>query len=166
MEKGRGTSVLSPFILKAGERMSKIYSFIIIIPLIAMLLFKGVFFYEYDTKQRYIKDLIDSTAYIVKITGVLTQDEYNRLKTNLNKYATFNDSSIILKKGIYNNGNIIALEPNIPGTRLYKGDAFVIYVQSGNVSNYSRIENLGVSTDDAKNLYFKAKAVCRVEYAD
>ena len=166
MGKQQGTSSPSPFILKAGEHMSKIYPFIIIIPLIAILLFKGVFFYEYDTKQRYIKDLADSTAYIVKITGVLTQDEYNRLKTNLNKYATFNGSNIILKKGIYSNGNILASEPYIPGTRLNKGDAFAIYVQSGNVSNYSRVENLGVSMDDAKNLYYKAKAVCRVEYID
>lgn len=156
----------SPFIPKAGERMSKIYSFIIIIPLIAMLLFKGVFFYEYDTKQRYIKDLVDSTAYIVKITGVLMQDEYNRLKTDLNKYADFSDSNIILKKGIYSNGNILASESYIPGMRLNKGDAFVIYVKSDNVSNYSKVENMGVSMDDAKNLYFKAKAVCRVEYVD
>lgn len=146
--------------------MSKVYSFIIIIPLIAMLLFKGVFFYEYDTKQRYIKDLLDGTAYIVKITGVLTQDEYNRLKTNLDKYATFGNNSIILKKGIYSNGNILISEPYTLGTRLTKGDAFMIYVKSDNVSNYSRIENLGVSTDDTKNLYFKAKAVCRVEYMD
>ncbi|NJD02788.1 MAG: hypothetical protein FIA99_09405 [Ruminiclostridium sp.] len=146
--------------------MSKIYSFIIIIPLIAMLLFKGVFFYEYDTKQRYIKDLADSTAYIVKITGVLAQDEYSRLKTNLNKYAIFDDSSIILKKGIYSNGNITASEPYLPGTRLNKGDAFMIYVRSTNVSNYSRVENGGVSADDSKNLHFMAKAVCRIEYLD
>ena len=131
-----------------------------------MLLFKGVFFYEYDTKQRYIKDLADSTAYIVKITGVLTQDEYNRLKTDLNKYADFGDSNIILRKGIYSNGNVLASESYIPGMRLNKGDAFAIYVQSVNVSNYSRVENLGVSIDDTKNLYFKAKAVCRVEFVD
>lgn len=146
--------------------MSKIYSFIIIIPLIAMLLFKGVFFYEYDTKQRYIKDIADSTAYIVKITGVLTLDEYSRLKTNLNKYATFDDSSIILKKGIYSNGNITASEPYLLGARLQKGDAFMIYVRSVNVSNYSRVENGGISADDSKNLHFTDKAVCRIEYLD
>lgn len=143
--------------------MSKIYSFLIIIPLVAMLLFKGVFFYEYDTKQRYIKDLTDSTAYVVKITGVLTQNEYNRLKASLNKYGTFNDAGIILEKGIYTDGNITAMQPYIPGTRLAKGDAFVLFVKSSNVANYSKIENGGVSPDDAKNLYFKAKAVCRVE---
>jgi len=144
--------------------MSKIYSFIIIIPLIAMLLFKGVFFYEYDTKQRYIKDLADSTAYVVKVTGVLSQNEYNRLKANLNKYRTFNDAGIILKKGVYIDGEITALQPYIMGTRLQKGDAFVLFVQSSNVANYSKVENGGVSPDDSKNLYFKAKAVCRVEY--
>jgi len=146
--------------------MSKIFSFLIIIPLVAMLLFKGVFFYEYDTKQRYIKDLTDSTAYVVKITGVLSQDEYNRLKTSLNKYGTFNDAGIILKKGIYTDGDITVLQTYIPGTRLVKGDAFVIYVKSSNVANYSKIENGGVSPDDTKNLYFKARAVCRVEYLE
>lgn len=146
--------------------MSKIYSFIIIIPLIAILLFKGVFFYEYDTKQRYIKDLADSTAYVVKITGVLSKDEYNRLKANLNKYGSFSDANIILEKGNYTDGDITAMQPYIPGTRLVKGDAFVLFVKSSNVSNYSRIENGGVNPDDAKNLYFKAKAVCRVEYQE
>lgn len=146
--------------------MSKIFSFLIIIPLMVMLLFKGVFFYEYDTKQRYIKDLVDSTAYIVKITGVLSQDEYNRLKTSLNKYGTFSDTGIILEKGIYSDGDITALQPYIPGTRLEKGDAFMLFVKSSNVANYSKIENGGVSPDDAKNLYFKAKALCRVEYLE
>lgn len=146
--------------------MSKIYSFIIIIPIIALLLFKGVFFYEFDTKQRYIKDLTDSTAYIVKITGVLTQDEHNYLETQLNKYAIFDDGSIILEKGIYSNGNILSPTPYIPGTKLQKGDAFIIYVRSKNVSNYSRVENWGISEDDTKNLHFTAKAVCRVEYMD
>ena len=146
--------------------MSKIYSFIVIIPLIAILLFKGVFFYEYDTKQRYIKDLADSTAYIVKITGVLSQDEYNRLKVSLNKYGTFNNSDIILKKGSYINGDITALQPYSPGTRLVKGDAFLLFVKSSNVANYSKLENGGVNPDDTKNLYFKARAVCRVEYLE
>lgn len=146
--------------------MSKIFSFLIIIPLVVMLLFKGVFFYEYDTKQRYIKDLADSSAYIVKITGVLSQDEYNSLKTNLNKYGTFNDTGIILKKGVYINGDITALQPYIPGTRLTKGDAFALFVKSSNITNYSRIENGGVNPDDTKNLYFKAIAVCRVEYME
>lgn len=146
--------------------MSKIYSFIIIIPLIAILLFKGVFFYEYDTKQRYIKDLVDSTTYVVKVTGVLPQDEYSRLKSNLNKYGSFSDSNIILEKGIYTDGDITAMQPYIPGTRLAKGDAFALFVKSSNVANYSKIENGGVSPDDAKNLYYKAKAVCRVEYLE
>lgn len=146
--------------------MSKILSFLAIIPLVVILLFKGVFFYEYDTKQRYIKDLTDSTAYIVKITGVLTQDEYTRLKTNLNKYGSFNDTGIILEKGVYSNGTIGALEAYILGTRLFKGDAFILTVKSSNASNYSRIENNGISPDDTKNLYFKARAVCRVEYLE
>lgn len=146
--------------------MSKMLSFLVIVPLIIMLLFKGVFFYEYDTKQRYIKDLTDSTAYIVKITGVLSGDEYSRLKSSLNKYGNFNDTGIILEKGIYSNGEITALETYIPGTRLNKGDAFVLTVKSSNAANYSRIENNGINPDDTKNLYYTSRAVCRVEYLE
>lgn len=145
-------------------RMSKIYAFIVVFPLIFILLVKGIVFYEYDTKQRYIKDLVDSTAYTVKITGILTADEYNNIKTKLGNFGQFQDSGIILKKGTYINGALSGLTTYTPGTQLSKGDAFLIYVKSANVSNYSRVENGGVSTDDSKNIYFKAKAVCRVEY--
>ena len=127
-------------------------------------MFKAVFFYEYDTKQRYIKDIVDSTAYVVKITGLLTTDEYSNLKSRLNRYGNFNDSSIILRKGIYVNGHLTNLTPYNLDTRLQKGDAFLVYIKSTNVSNYSRIQNGGVSVDDSQNLYFKAKAQCRVEY--
>jgi hypothetical protein len=151
---------------KEGASMSKIYSFVIIIPLIMMLIIKGVFFYEYDTKQRYIKDIIDTAAYNVKITGCLTQEAFQELKTELSKYAFFEDTSIILEKGLYSNGNLIPAGQYIPGTRLYKGDSFMIYVKSSDVSNYSKIENTGVCEDDSRNLYFSAKAVCRVEYLD
>ena len=147
-----------------GEAMSKIYAFIIIVPLIVVLMFKGIFFYEYDTKQRYIKDLTDSMAYIVKITGVLSADEYSELKTKLNRYARFDDAGIFLKKGTYIDGELSSLSTYIPGSRLSKGDAFLIYIRSSEVSNYSRIENGGVNQDDSKNVYFCAKAQCRVEY--
>lgn len=146
------------------SHMSKIYVFVIMIPLIAVLLFNGVFFYEYDTKQRYIKDMVDSTAYAVKITGVLTDEAYNDLKTKLNKLAMFNDADIILKEGTYTGGEISSLSDYSLNTRLSKGDAFLIYVKSSNVSVYSRLQNGGVNPDDAQNLYYKAKAVCRVEY--
>lgn len=146
--------------------MSKIYAFIIIVPLIAVLLFKGVFFYEYDTKQRYIKDMVDSAAYVVKITGVLTDEGYLDLKTKLNKFAGFEDADILLKKGTYTSGEISGLINYNLNTRLEKGDAFLIFVRSSNVSNYSRIQNGGVNLDDTQNLYYKAKAVCRVEYID
>lgn len=146
--------------------MSKIYAFLIILPLIVLLLFKGIFFYEYDTKQRYIKDLVDSTAYIVKITGILSQEEYIRLRTSLNKYSSFNAAGIILQKGAYINGTFTALETYIPGTRLEKGDAFVIYIKSAVVSNYSKIENGGINPDDTRNLYYKARSACRVEYLE
>lgn len=148
------------------SHMSKIYVFIIIVPLIAILLFNGVFFYEYDTKQRYIKDMTDSTAYVVKIIGVLTDEGYSDLKTKLNKLAGFDDANILLKKGSYTNGVISGLTNYSLNTRLKKGDAFLIYVKSSNVSIYSRLQNGGVNPDDAQNLYYKAKAVCRVEYVE
>jgi hypothetical protein len=144
--------------------MSKIYAFIIIVPFIAVLMFKGIFFYEFDTKQRYIKDLADSMAYVVKITGVLTIDEYAELKTKLNRYSRFDDAGIILRKGSYIDGELSGLSAYTPGSRLSKGDAFLIYVKSTGVSNYSRIENGGVNQDDGKNLYYSAKAQCRVEF--
>lgn len=148
------------------KHISKIYAFIIIVPLIAVLLFKGVFFYEYDTKQRYIKDLVDSTAYVVKITGVLTDEGYLDLKTKLNKFASFTDADIFLKKGTYTDGEISGLTNYNLNTRLEKGDAFLIFVQSSNVSNYSRVQNGGVNPNDIQNLYYRAKAVCRVEYIE
>ena len=144
--------------------MNKIYVFIVIVPVIAFLMFKGIFFYEFDTKQRYIKDVIDSIAYDVKITGVLTGDEYADLKTKLNSFAKFDDTGIILEKGIYVDGNLSYLTTYNMNTQLNKGDAFVIYVKSSNVSNYSRMQNGGVSADDSQNLYFNAKAQCRVEF--
>lgn len=144
--------------------MNKILVFVVIVPVIALLMFKGIFFYEYDTKQRYIKDLVDSIAYEVKITGVLTASEYAGLKTKLNSFATFDDTGIILKKGIYVDGSLSSLTTYSLNTRLNKGDAFMIYVKSSNISNYSRIQNGGVSADDTENLYYKAKAQCRVEY--
>ena len=146
--------------------MSKIYVFIVIVPVIAFLMFKGIFFYEYDTKQRYIKDLIDSMAYEVKITGVLTSDEYSDLKTKLNSFAKFDDTGIILEKGTYIDGILSNLTTYNLNTQLSKGDAFLIYVKSSNVSNYSRMQNGGVSADDSQNLYYKAKAQCRVEYVN
>lgn len=146
--------------------MSKIYAFIIIVPFIAVLLFKGILFYEYDTKQRYIKDMVDSTAYVVKITGVLTDEGYNDLKTKLNQFARFDDVDILLKEGTYTDGEISSLTNYSLNTRLEKGDAFLIFVKSSNVSNYSRIQNGGVNPDDTQNLYYKAKAVCRVEYVE
>ena len=144
--------------------MSKIYAFIIIVPFIALLMFESIFFYEYDTKQRYIKDLADSTAYVVKITGVLSVDEYSEMKTKLNKYARFDDVNIVLMKGVYDGGNLSGLSLYTLGTQLNKGDAFLIYIKSANVSNYSRLQNGGVNPDDTKNLYYTAKAQCRVEY--
>ena len=146
------------------NHLSKIYAFIIIVPLIAVLLFKGVFFYEYDTKQRYIKDMVDSTTYVVKITGVLAMDGYSELKAKLNKSGRFNDTNIKLMKGVYTNGTITGMTPYILGTQLSKGDAFLIYVKSAEVSNYSRLQNGGVNPDETQNIYYCAKAQCRVEY--
>ena len=148
--------------------MNKVYTFIIIVPIIAMLLFRGIAFYEYDTKQRYIKDLTDSIVYEVKITGVLTTDEYNSFRTKIGNLAKFDDSGnnqcVILQCGQYENGVPIHWVNYTLGSVLHKGDAFSIYVKSSDVSNYSRLQNGGKSSDDTKNLYYRAKAECEVEY--
>ncbi len=39
----------------------------------------------------------------------------------------------------------------------------MIYIQSKNVSYYSRIMNFGVSIDESKNLYYCAKSEIRIE---
>jgi hypothetical protein len=146
--------------------MSKIYAFLVIVPFIVILLFKGILFYEYDTKQRYIKDIAESIAYEVKITGVLTVDEYISFRERLNKLSKFDSSSIILKKGYYINGSLTNLTTYLPGDALQKGDAFQIYIKSSEVSNYSRVENGGVNPDDLQNIYYKALVECRVEKND
>lgn len=146
--------------------MSKILAFVVIFPLIAMLLFKAVAFYEYDTKQRYIKNVLDNAAYKVKITGVLTAEEYNKISIELNKIEQFQAQGIEMTYGTWTDGiNFENLLPYSEGTILSKGDAFKICVKSANVSNFSMIQNLGVSEDESKNLRYFAKAVCRVEYS-
>lgn len=144
--------------------MSKILVYLIAVPFISLLIFKAVFISDYDLKQRYIKDQIDVVCYEVKITGVLSTTEYNNFKTKINRLSDFNRvGCIILKKGDYINGTVTNLIDYAPGTVLNKGDAFLIYVQSATVSNYSRIQNAGINPDDSQNLYYKAKAQCRVE---
>ena len=145
--------------------MNKIFAFIIVTPFIALLLFKAVAFYEYDTKQRYMKNIIDSVAYNVKITGRLDREGYDNLKISLNKLGTFNDSDIVMRKGYFGSDGTLMDNMSVYGVneQLSRGDAFAIYIKSSGVSNYSRIQNGGVAADDTKNLYFKAKAFCRVE---
>lgn len=147
--------------------MNKVFVFVILVPFIAILLFRAAAFYEYDTKQRYIKNLVDSTAYKVKITGVLTADEYtDEFKPGLNRLARFGDVNIRLRKGTYSGGTVSGWLPYTPGERLDRGDAFLIHVESEDVSNFSRLENSGITGDAARDLRYKAKAVCRVEKND
>lgn len=146
--------------------MNKIIAFLVTLPVIAILLFKAVAFYEYDTKQRYIKNLIDTTAYKVKITGVLTNEEKNDLMDRLNQLAKFEENGIKLKKGSITDEDVTYTSPDYsPGETLQKGDIFSIYVVSSEPSIYSRIENGGVDlVNKENNIYYKAKSICRVEY--
>lgn len=142
--------------------MNKIYAFLVIIPLIAIMLFKTVAFYEYDTKQRYIKNTVDDYARKVMITGVMTTNEKSELLTGLNKLGKFTDESIILKIGQVNErGEINSMLDYVPGTVMSRGDAFLIYVQSLNESSLSKME--GSAIDASRQLYYKAKVVCRIE---
>lgn len=145
--------------------MNKIFVSIIIIPFIAILMFKAIAISDFDLKQRYLKDQVDLVAYQVKITGTLTDDAYNEFLIKINKLADFSSvsSSIILKKGTYVNGVITGLTNYTIGEVLNKGEAFLVYIKSSNVSNYSRIQNGGVSLDDTENLFYTAKAQCRIE---
>ncbi|MHB8062600.1 MAG: hypothetical protein ACYDG2_08205, partial [Ruminiclostridium sp.] len=79
--------------------MNKIYAFIIIIPLIAILFLKTMSFYEFDTKQRYIKNTVDSVAHKVMITGVMTASDKDELMDQLNRLSAFEDEDVTLKYG-------------------------------------------------------------------
>lgn len=141
--------------------MNKIYAFLIILPIIALVFFKTMAFYEYDTKQRYIKNTIDITAHKVMITGVLTAGEKDELVNKLNKLENFQNQNIILLRGeVEADGAITGESTYIPGSILKRGEVFSIIVQSKEESMLSRMED---SVDETRKLYYKAKATCRVE---
>ncbi len=140
--------------------MSKIYAFIIIIPIIAILLFKTIAFYEFDTKQRYIKNTIDVVAHKVMITGVLTDGDKAEMLKKLNRFGNFDEDNIKLESGSVNaDGEIYEMSRYTAGDILDRGEIFSIFVQSGNKSLLSEVEG---DLDEDK-LCYKAKAVCRVE---
>ena len=141
--------------------MSKIYAFIIIIPMIAILLFKTIAFYEFDTKQRYIKNSIDSVSHKVMITGVLTAGDKEEMLTKLNMFGNFGEDDIILESGSVNaDGVIYGMSRYTTGDILDRGEIFSIFVQSDNKSLLSGVEG---DSDEHNKLCYKAKAVCRVE---
>lgn len=142
--------------------MNKIYAFIIVIPMIVILFFKTIAFYEFDTKQRYVKNAIDNVAHKVMITGVLTVGDRVELKKELQKMADFKDEDIVLERGtIAPDGAVSLLDEYVPGSILDRGDIFSIYVQSENQSSLSKME--GGSAGESRELYYSAKAICRVE---
>lgn len=142
--------------------MNKIYAFIIIIPLIAILFFRTMAFYEFDTKQRYIKNAVDSAAHKVMITGVLTNGDINDLKKELHKMGRFETEDIVLERGIIDaDGTISGLNTYVPGNILNRGEVFSILVQSKEQPTLSKMEGAAAGQDET--LYFKAKAVCRIE---
>ncbi len=140
--------------------MNKVYAFIIIIPLIAIIFLKAMSFYEFDTKQRYIKNAIDSVAHKVMITGVMTVKDKEELMRKLQKLSPFEDEDVILKCGAM---DLDVTSSNLSyyslGDVLDRGQIFSIYVKSDSETDFSRMEG---SSDDDK-LFYKAKAVCRVE---
>lgn len=142
--------------------MNKIYAFLIIIPLIAILFVRTVAFYEFDTKQRYIKNLLDEAAHKVMITGVMTSDDKAKLLEELKKLGSFEDGDIQLSYCYLNSDGSLS-QPVIynSGNVLDRGAMFGIYVKSRDESTLSRVN--GDSTDENKKLYYKAKALCRVE---
>jgi len=143
--------------------MSKVISFLVIVPIMVLLIFKAVLFYEFETKQRYIKDLTDTLTYKVKITGVLTSEEYTEYLNRLNKISRFATNSVVIKKGRYVDGVATDWAIYAPDENLTRGQAFMIYAKSMEVSLFSRLHNRGVMYADEQNLYFVAKAQCRIE---
>lgn len=142
--------------------MNKIYTFLIIIPLIALIFVKSIAFYEFDTKQRYVKNIVDGVAHKVMITGVMTVSDKAKLLEDLRKLDDFEESDIILRYGnLQSNGSLSQLNTYVPGNVLDRGEIFSIYVQSLNQSTLSRTEDS--SDDENSGLYYKAKATCRIE---
>lgn len=142
--------------------MNKIYAFIIIIPIVAMLFFKTMVFYEFDTKQKYIKNTVDAVARKVMITGVMTAGDREELLDKLKKFGDFGIEDIKTEYGIMQpDGTIWGLSAYTPGNVMNRGEIFSIYVQSENESNLSRME--GDPAGDADKLYYSAKATCRIE---
>ncbi len=140
--------------------MNKVYAFIIIIPLIAILFLKTMSFYEFDTKQRYIKNAIDNVAHKVMLTGVMTVKDKEELMNKLQKLSSFEDEDIILKCGnLDSDGTLSDLSSYSLGEVLDRGEVFSIYIQSDVETDFSRME--GSSEND--KLFYKAKAICRVE---
>ena len=141
--------------------MNKIYAFLVIMPIMVILMFKAVALYEYDTTQRYIKNYIDDTARKVMITGVMTLQDKNNLLLNLSKFGTFTQNSIILKRGDSSNTSDTNMIDYAIGSILGRGEYFSIYVKSDNESTLSRLEG-----DSTKQVFYKARAVCRIERAE
>ncbi|PYG89140.1 hypothetical protein LY28_00963 [Ruminiclostridium sufflavum DSM 19573] len=141
--------------------MSKIYAFLLIIPLMAILYLKAISFYEFDTKQRYIKNAVDSTAHKVMITGVMTDTDKEELLYKLRKLGKFKDTDLVLECGcMEQDGTWSELCSYSLGSVLERGEVFRIYVQSEAESRFSKIE---AGSDYGNKLFYKAKAVCRVE---
>ena len=142
--------------------MNKIYAFIIIIPLIALLFIKTMGFYEFDTKQRYMKNAVDSVAHKVMITGVMTSRDKEELLDKLQKLSDFGEVDVTLECGtIQSDGTIAGLHTYALGNVLDRGEVFNIYVQSKEDSILSRMES--DSTNESDRLFYKAKATCRIE---
>ena len=142
--------------------MNKIYAFVIIIPLIAILFIKSLSFYEFDTKQRYIKNTVDSVAHKVMITGVMTSSDKEELMDKLRKLSDFEAADVLLEYGnVDADGTLTDLYTYSLGSVLNRGEIFCIYVKSEGESALSRME--GSSADESKKLFYKAKAICRVE---
>lgn len=142
--------------------MSKIYTFLIIIPIIAALFFKTAALYEFDTKQRYIKNTVDNLTHKVMITGVMTEKDKADLLDRLNRLGKFSENSVILEAGSVDSYESISeLYPYMAGDVLDRGAVFSITVKSDDESLLSEMGDK--SADGSHKLYYKAKAVCRIE---
>ncbi|EPR14341.1 hypothetical protein [Ruminiclostridium papyrosolvens] len=142
--------------------MNKIYAFLIIIPLIAVLFFKTLTFYEYDTKQRYVKNTVDSVAHKVMITGVMTVSDQEELLEKLGELGTFLAGNISIKcANVQPDGTVGGLGDYVLGSVLDREEIFSIYVESENESIFSETEV--ISDNESNKLHYRAKATCRVE---
>ncbi len=143
--------------------MGKILVFLVTVPVLCIMLFKTVAFFEFDSRQRYLKDLVDDAVFKVRLTGVFTPEDYDDFAGKLSGIGikAVRGNGIIMKKGYFSGGQLADLTDYTPGESLKRGDVFMLLVVS---ANPSKLSNFIFGDSGHNGIFYRAKAFCRVEF--